>query len=160
MSARKKWWLISSGFLGFLIVMAALAFVYIHFRAANHRSAIPEHIINTVSFPVYAPDRELPGFILDEASTSATSQVVTYNYTYDDTKKLIISIQPMSSDIDPNQFRPTKEFTTTIGKAYIVDLDSRTTAAVVTDESFILINAPSGIAVDAMEQFINSLRKS
>lgn len=123
-----------------------------------HQSPIPKEIRSAVSFPLYYPKKLLPGMTLNKDSFSATSEVVTFNFNYDSgKKKLIVSEQPLSG-IDPDTFNPTKKFTTGIGTAYLVDLEDRTTAAVIADKSWLLINAPQKMGVDDMEQFINSLR--
>ena len=121
-------------------------------------SPFPPEIVSRATFPLYFPEQTPVGLMLDTHSFSSTSQVVTYNYIYEGSKRLIVSIQPLKG-VDTDQFNATNKFTTHIGTAYVVDLDSRTTAAVVGQKSLVLINAPQKIAVDTMNQFINNLRQ-
>jgi hypothetical protein len=112
----------------------------------------------SVTFPIYYPSDPPFGFSLIEASLSHTSQVVMYSYSYDKTKKINVSVQPRDSRLDTSQFKPTSEFTTYIGRAYVVDLEERTSAAVMGETSWALVNAPDKIAVSRLQDFIDSLR--
>ena len=82
-----------------------------------------------------------------------------FSFTYDGSKNLAVTEQAMPSNFDAGSFNPTSKFTTTIGTAYEVDLDTRTTAAIVTDRTLLLINAPDKISVDTLNQFINALKQ-
>jgi len=109
-------------------------------------------------FPLYyARSGSTQTFQFEPDSISATNQVVLYSYRYDQGKTLAVSVQPIGN-LNVDQFNPTSDFTTTVGHAYIVDIASRTTAAVVGSKSWALINAPDKISVSELTQFINSLR--
>jgi hypothetical protein len=139
-------------------VLAAGAIWYL--RENTAAVGIPHSLTREVNFPLYLPHHPPTGFKLKDNSFDATAQVFTYSYMYQDTKTIAVSIQPISDDISTTSFHPTKSFTTAIGKAYLVNLDIRTTAAIITDKSFILINAPDPIPMAAMEDFVNSFRPS
>ena len=111
-----------------------------------------------VAFPLFYPSQLPNGMKLDRTQFGYTKDVVTTSYTYDNNKRLVISMQPKGTKFDPSTFEPTSEFTTSLGRAYVADLPIRTTAAVVGEHSWALINAPERIAVDQLTTFINGLR--
>ncbi|MET0779381.1 MAG: hypothetical protein ABWY71_00955 [Candidatus Saccharimonadales bacterium] len=112
----------------------------------------------TVSFPIYYSKKLPTGLSLDKKSLSSATNVVIYSFTYEKgAKRLSLSVQPLDASLDTTTFRPTSEFSTHIGRAYIVDLDDRTSAAVVGDKSWVLISAPNKIADDTLKDLINSL---
>jgi hypothetical protein len=133
-------------------------FVAVWWHGQASESPFPKDIRQSVSFPLYYPQKLPPTFRLNQSSFSSTPQVVTYSFTYEGSKQLVVSIQPTAGGVDPNTFNPNDKFTTSIGTAYLVDMDDRTTAAVMGDKSWLLINAPQKISVDTLKQFINALR--
>lgn len=129
-----------------------------HQRANNAAATqLPSAAVQKTSFSVYAPLTPPAGFTLNRSSVSSTNQAFVYSYTYDKNKQLVITTQQLPPHFDTTQFNPDKTVQTNIGTAYMVDLDARTTAAVVTNKSLIFINAPSKISEDVLEQFINTM---
>ncbi|HEV7453796.1 MAG TPA: hypothetical protein VGO07_00895, partial [Candidatus Saccharimonadales bacterium] len=80
-----------------------------------------------------------------------------YSYLYDHGKRATISVQPHSANFSTDQFKPTLDFTSHIGRAYVVDLEDRSSAAIVGEKSWVLINAPNKMAADVLQNLINSL---
>jgi hypothetical protein len=157
-SSRRR---LRGALLGLVMVAALSAAGVVALRASDGAAKIPPEIRlaqNAVTFPLYLPEELPKGFSLDAGSVSVGAQVVLYGYRYDKHKRVSISVQKRDDSFTTDQFRPTSEFTTHIGRVYLVDLEDRTTAAVVGKESWALINAPDRMAVDTMREFINSLR--
>jgi hypothetical protein len=96
---------------------------------------------------------------IDEKSFSATDQVATYQVTYDNSKTLYVSIQARDASIDPENYPGDESFSSSIGKAIIIDRPDRTTAAIFAEKSWLLINAPQKIDSEQLHYFINSLRR-
>lgn len=140
-----------------VFVLSAIGIIALHLRAPAP-SFFPARIKQSVDFPLYYPQDPPAGLTLDKTSFSSTDQVVLYDYIYSGSKRLIVSIQPRTNGVDPSSFNPTKQFTTSIGEAYLVSLDTRTTAAIMGDKSWVLINAPDVIDTDTLTAFINSLK--
>lgn len=144
---------------GCVVVTAILVLASIWYtRAAT--VGIPRNLTERFDFPLYFPDNPPTEFKFTQDSFSSTpdNSVLTYAFTYND-KPIAVSVQRLINEISASGFKATEEFTSPIGKAYITDIQSfRTTAAVTTDKSFILINAPGQIPRDTMKHFINSLR--
>src|SRR5688572_26511517 len=151
---RLKYVMILAGVIGVLLAGAIIFF----FTHTPGPPAAFTQLQRAVNFPVYYPTRPPAGLSLDSASFSNTSRVALYSYTYDGDKRIHFSIQPRTPALDPAQFRPTSEVTTHIGRAYIVDLEDRITAAVVGEKSWLLINAPDKIPLDTFRELIDSLR--
>lgn len=143
---------------GGIVVLAAVVGVlwWLAQDAQSVRGTL-QSIHSRVGFRLYYPAQLASGFRFNRETVSVTSEVVSYVITYDGKKTLIVSTQPKSAGFDESKFNPTSDFTTTIGHAYIADLPDRTTAAVVGEQSWVLINAPEKIAVDQLTTFINSL---
>lgn len=151
--SRKGRWL--SG--GAIVLAGMIALVLVR---TNAPQAPPEFLQaqRTASFTLYYPQTLPTGFSLDRKSISSGSHAVLYSCTYNKHQKVSISIQARGPGFTTDSFRPTNEFTTRIGRAYLVDLEDRTTAAVVGPDSWVLINAPNSIPAGDMERLIDSLR--
>jgi len=140
-----------------LIVLAAAAILWIsHDDAALQ---IPSNIRSSAHFPLYISAHPPQGFTLDKQSFSSTSQVVIFSYSYNRTAKVVVSIQASQKDIDPDRFNPTATFNTPIGMAYLAAVSPRVSVAIISSQSFVLVNAESGISTDLMRQFVSSLQK-
>lgn len=110
-----------------------------------------------VEFPLFYPSQLSGTMKLDRTKFGFTKEVVTTTYTYEGNKHLVVSMQARAKSFDASTFQPTSEFTASIGRAYLADLPTRTTAAVVGEKSWVLINAPDKIAIDQLTAFINAL---
>lgn len=149
--------LVGLGGLMMSVILAAGAIIYI--RQYTALAGLPREQYQDLSFPVYFPVRP-PGFKLDPGSINSRSFVLSYKFTYDSGAPVLVSISPLDPKLDTNTFRPTREITTKIGKGYLVEYDERTTIAIPTEKSFVLINAPEKIPAFAIEQFASSLRQA
>jgi len=152
---KRIWWL---GGGTILVIGVAIGVIVVTQHHKQPPTAPPALITAqaSVDFPLYYATNK-GTFQLAQQSVSVADQVVVCSYQYDHGKTLAVSMQPIGN-LDVNQFNPTSDFTTAIGHAYLVDLENRTTAAVVGSKSWTLINAPSKISVGELMQFINSLR--
>lgn len=144
---------------GVIFALILIAGVIIFVTTRPQPSPIPKAVASKVAFPLYFPEKSPIGMRLDENSFTANSDALVYSFRSNDNKQLVVTIQAKPKGFDTSEFRPTKEFSTYIGRAYVVDLESRTTGAVVNDESLIFVNAPEGLPVDQIEDFIDSLRR-
>lgn len=141
-----------------LIVAALLtAVAIVYYRFQSPALTLPRDTYAHLDFPVYFPTSPPANFSFDESSVNSTSQVLVYAFKFRDDKPVSVSIQPLDPQLDISSFRPTREINTTIGQGYLVEYDTRTTVAIVTDKSFVLINSPDGVPSGAIEQFANSL---
>jgi hypothetical protein len=143
----------------FILLAALAAGAMIYWRQHNiPASQLPPSRYKDLSFPVYFPQKLPDGFTLDKNSIDSQPNVLVYKYTYDNGDPLFISIQPLDPQLDINSFKPTREIGTSIGKGYLVEYEDRTTVAIVTPKTLVLLNAPEKIPGVAIEQFAASLR--
>jgi hypothetical protein len=158
-TSKKKLFRKSNLVVGSVILALLLAAGTLFVINRQQTSPIPEAFASKVSFPLYFPEELPAGLWLDESSFAANSDALVYSFSNSDEKRLVVTIQAKPKAFDVSAFRPTKEFATYIGRAYLVDLESRTTGAIVNDESLIFVNAPDGLPMDQLEKFVNSLRR-
>jgi hypothetical protein len=157
-SLRRKVYILVGCVLALVVLAATTLWLT---RSKQTPSGIPQETISRFDFPLYFP-QPIPDefkFIENSFAASPDNSVLTYNFTYYD-KPIAVSVQPMTG-ISTDEFKATEEFVTPIGRAYIADIQEfRTTAAVTTDKSFVLVNAPGQIPRDAMKEFVGSLRQA
>lgn len=127
-------------------------------------SPIPKNIRQSVSFPLYYPKTLPPTFKLNKGSFASSGQVVTYSFSFtgSDAKSynLAVTIEPAVPNLTSTaNFNPSDQFITNIGSVYLVELETRTSAAIVTSKSTVFLNTTGGISQDNLKQFINSLTK-
>jgi hypothetical protein len=152
---NKKMPLLIGGAIALLVLTAGALFVAV----LGESRPIPKEYADKVSFPLYYPDKLPAGFARDTGVMSANSEALVYGFRDQEGKRLVVTIQARPAGLSVNDFNPTKEFGTHIGRAYVVDLDGRSTAAIVNDTSLVVVNAPEGIALSSLETFVNSLRR-
>ena len=146
---------------GVLLVIIILGVTSIIWLAPRLSSGPPKALIDaqkTVSFPLFYAHKTPKGFTFNADMVSATSQAAIYSYSYDHGKRLAMSVQPPTSDIDATSLRSTSQFTTTIGRVYVLDFNDRTGAVITGDKSWVILNAPDKIATDDLRDFIDSLQ--
>jgi hypothetical protein len=141
-----------------LVVVALFAIVAVwYYKFQSPAIQLPRSAYSHLNFPVYFPVSPPANFTFDESSVSSTPQVLVYAFKFRGDKSVSVSIQPLDPKLDISSFRPTREINSAIGQGYLVEYDTRTTVAIVTDKSFVLINSPEGVPSSAMEQFANTL---
>jgi hypothetical protein len=160
--SRRRRWIIPAASLAICVLVTGIAVISLLYvknsqPASSQPFASAQKLAATT--PVYVPQDPPKEFQPDAQSFSYTAGVVTYQYLYQGKQPVAVSIQQRPGSIDPSEFNPTKEFSTTIGKAYLTEVEPRVSAAVLNDETFMLINAPEGVPASQMELFVNSLRK-
>ena len=126
-----------------IILVLVVAATYLVYQMRNPH--IPPRLLaaqKAVDFPLYYPNKLPAGYKLEESSITYTKHVAVYSFTYEHGKHIAFSVQPKAAGFSTDSFNPTSEFTSYIGRAYLVDLDDRSSAAVDSDTSWLLINDP------------------
>lgn len=142
-----------------LVVVALLAIAAIaYYKFQPPAIKLPRDTYAHLDFPVYFPVSPPANFSFDESSVNSTPQVLVYAFKFRGDKHVSVSIQPLDPQLDISSFRPTREINPAIGQGYLVEYDTRTTVAIVTDKSLVLINSPDGIPSGVVEDFANSLK--
>jgi hypothetical protein len=123
----------------------------------SHKPALPKILVSSLSFPVYFP-KPLPNNLNFSAnSASVQANVLTFSLKDNHDKKVLVTQQARPNDFDFSRLSGNDEFTTPEGKAYIVDNDLRTTGSLVTDKTWVILNAPGKIDTDTLRQLIKNL---
>lgn len=124
----------------------------------NQTQVLAAATYESLSFPVYFPTPLPSGVSLRPGSVSSTGAVYTYVLDTAPRSFVYVSIQPVAYEV-VTSFRADQEFQTYLGRAYIVSRDSgKTSAAIVTDKTMILMNAPGGVAESQLRHIIDAMR--
>lgn len=145
-------------FVGLMVLIASASLAIYYLRPQSIPVELPREAYQNLTFPVYFPENPPPRFVLDTSSVSSRQNVLSYKYDYEGNRPVSVSVQPLDTQLDVGGFKPTREITTNIGKGYLVEFDERTTIAITTAKSLVLINAPEKIPANDIEQFASSLR--
>lgn len=152
----RRRFLITGSCVVLVVALATIGVIYFHARVTS--AGLPPATYNRLSFPIYFPKHLPPDFALDKRSISSTPSVLTYKYDYKGSRPVFVSIQPLDPQLDTSSFRPTREIDTSIGHGYLVEYEERTTIAILTSKTLVLINAPQKIPGAAIEQFADDLQ--
>lgn len=150
------------------VAIAILAVLVI--ARKNHTPAppavVPQHIAQSVSFPVYYPDpQELPSeFMLDRGSFSAANQAVVYSVVYDTNKTIAFTVQEKPSENDlktfyVNQLPLRNEIKVPAGTAAVGVLNNQTLVSLPTNENaWLLITAPLDVNQDHLQELLGAIK--
>lgn len=149
--------------IGLGAVVVALGVMWYTWQTSQHANDLPSYVASEVSFRLYQPHALPSGFALDKKSFGITSQVVTFVLTYDSGKKLLVSEQPKPQDFDFTNFygqklTGTKQIAMPTGAATIGVYNGSGLASIVTDQTWVLIRAPSGINAATFESIVRNLQ--
>lgn len=117
-------------------------------------NSVPQSVINSVNFPVYYPASLPSGYQFNGAEAQGT--IVNLFYSFDGSKQLIITQQPKPVLIE--EVTKTKEFSTTIGEAYLANLNGRTVGFVRTEKTLIILTSASEFISSDIEQLMLNLQ--
>lgn len=123
----------------------------------------PADLRSAVSFPLYFPS-ELPGgFRVDQEPARFGAGVVTFSISYGKDSKLVVSEQKKPSDFDfgkfyKEKFEVRRQTDVTGGQLAIGKLNNQTACSLLTDQTWIIANAPSGINDDMLTDLCEHLR--
>jgi hypothetical protein len=94
-----------------------------------------------VTFNIVAPRETPAGFYIDKSSSKAEAGNLTLVYKDATDRRVVLSEQPTPQGFDAGRFVPEKEFTTTQGKAYIVQFNGRMTGILVSNGTLAYITS-------------------
>jgi hypothetical protein len=101
---------------------------------------------------------------LNPASFDATSQVVTFSFSYNNGKKLIFTEQPKPDGFDfdnfyDEQLTNKRAIDSSLGSAIIGLFEGSSFASIVTDKTWVMTRAPSGMDASSLIHIISSLQE-
>lgn len=132
---------------------------------ASGGSQIPSSVAKTVSYPLFDVDGSPNGYSVKHGSYTATAQVLAFSLTDKAGKTIYISEQPKPvkfdfDDFHKQQIAGPKEILTPIGPAVIGIYGDKAISSIVTDKTWILINASPEVSANDLEQVSKSLSPS
>jgi hypothetical protein len=108
-------------------------------------------------FPVYYPTDLPTGFMLSEDSIGSNGGIVYYNFSYGNDDKLVITQQAKPTLTE--EVIKTYEFNTSLGKAYIANLNGNTAGFVIANNTLVILNTSDKIETNDLQQIMVGLQK-
>ena len=138
-----------------LLVVSVIGYV-VWPRAENDLGSALQPIAQKMAFPIYYPSPLPSGYVFKPTSLSVSSGIVVFALQ-NGKASIAFTEQAKPLSFDFNQLSGTDEFRTPLGQAYILDFQSRTTGSVVTNKTWIVVNAMPAIGADKMREILNTL---
>lgn len=141
-----------------ILVIGVLALL--HPRASSAKPDFPAATIRQISgfkFYYFKPGFSTD-FKLDQNSIHYQSGVLIFSMKNPAGKTLAFTEQASPPHFEADMLQTDKQFNTEYGQAFVTDQADRTSGALITqDNTWIIINAPSPIGADTMQQLLNAL---
>jgi hypothetical protein len=117
----------------------------------------------STSWPLYYPETLPKGFKFQKQSVKQSDAVVIYTLLYEKDKKLFVSAVPKPAGVQFSDFYNRVlsnkiAVLSTQGTAVMGSVNHQLVASLVTDKSWITMNAPSGIDTTALQSLLTSLK--
>ncbi len=145
--------LVAGGIVGFLISS------HLSKKSENSLSKVSENpllnIKRSVNFPLYYPNQLPDNFYLDKNSVKKQEETVFYSYSYNGTT-IVVTQQTKPPLME--QVKKTKDLETSIGKAYIADLEGKVVGFIVTDKTLVIISNANKNDAEALEEFMKAFK--
>lgn len=107
------------------------------------------------NFPLYYSTKLPAGFTPDVTTLQASIDLVSFSYNFAG-GTIIATQQPRPRDIE--EVPKTREFKTSIGPAYIADLNGHTTGFAQSDKTLIILSSGDKVSADQLQQMLMSLK--
>ncbi len=114
----------------------------------------------TISFPLLFPEKLPSGYKLELSQMNGSKGVVVYSIASNAQDLLVVTEQAYPKDFDDGSLKGNEEFTTDLGKAYIVTFEDRTTATLIAGQTWVLINYPGRIDTEDMKTILRGFVKT
>jgi hypothetical protein len=144
-----------------ILVLGGSVIFYISTHARNTKTADLKTAFtkysSSLAFPVIYPAKLPDKFYVTEDEIKNTNGIITFSIQYYPKKQAAVTVQEIPQDFDTGTLSGNQEFTTPLGKAYIVDTDTRTTGSLVTEKAWVIINAPEKMGTEDLKYILNNL---
>lgn len=156
-------WALAGGLVSAVIVITGGFILFRHYtdKQSSSSSSVSENplasIKTEVSFPLYYPDELPEGFELNTSPVSSQSGIVNFSYAYAGNRSMIVTEQPRPPIME--QVQKTKTFKTSVGEAYIADLNGHKTGFIVSDKTLVILSNIDDSYVDQLVQLMSSMKK-
>ena len=165
MVSEERHGLSTSSKIFFATGLTAVLIISLGFLAwGKHRSnlsnnSLPPSVIRQIdSFrPYYLQPTYPTDFTLQQNTVKYAFGVLVFSLHNSTGKTLSVTEEATPSQYDPSTLHTTKQFNTEYGQAYITDSTDRTTGSLFTsDKTWVIVNAPSPVGSDFMQQFLEA----
>jgi hypothetical protein len=138
-----------------LFLGGALSLLFLHSRGPNHNDGEElKQLLPAVNYTIYYPTEDLSYNLLPN-SVSYQRGIVSYIYKYGkDT--INITEQPKPPVIE--QVTKTDKFSTTIGQAYLADLNGKTAGFIDADKTLVILTSSSNNS-DKLRKIMENFQK-
>lgn len=148
--------------IGIVALLLCFSVLFVLWRSQTS-NPIPIAVQESVTYPLYYPTELPPGYQIDQFSFQANNQVVLYSLTKQGSPSIAVSIQarPNGFDFDDfnnKQLRGSKAIANDAGDGLVGLYADRILGSLLTDKSWVLVNAPSKVPAKDIEMVMESLR--
>jgi hypothetical protein len=147
-----------------LTISGGLLLLFIGGLVWSNRStdSIPASIRKSVDYSLYQPGWLPPKAYIQRGTFRATAGIVTFFITYDGNRQLAVTEQAKPAQFDFAHFYQTqidgqKVVQTPIGRAVLGTFTGNSLASVTSDQTWVMLSAPDGIAATDLEHIVKSL---
>jgi hypothetical protein len=151
------------GISGVLLLCFATVGLLIAIRGDEH-SSVPPGVQEASSFQLYHPTWLPAGYAMNTESYDITSQVVTFSARLG-RQSLLFSEQARPEGFNfetfyEDQMTKKRFVQTSTGRAVIGEFEGVQSASLVAGQTWLLIRAPSGLAIGDFEQLLKGVKKA
>lgn len=151
-------------FIGVGIILALIAAGMTWYFVRPPSSPIPKNISETVIFPLFYPTKLPTGYVINKTSFHSDNQVVLYSLTKSGAPNIVITVQSKPngfdfSDFKDKQLRSSKSIANDAGDTVVGLYADRIVGSLLSDKSWVLVNAPSKVSAKDIETVMKSLRQ-
>lgn len=136
--------------------------------ALMHRSNWPDPqlvaVAKAAAYPIYFPSQLPKGFSDTASSVTNSNGVFIYALTYDGNKKLYVSAVPKPTGVQFDDFynrilTNKQNVQNTAGTAVIGNANNQPVGSLVTDKTWVTMNAPKGLDTPRLQTLVSSLKQ-
>ena len=144
-----------------VVVVVALPLAWFFMQRANTTTSRYDAPIDTatekqIGFTLYYPRNFPQDFSYKPGSLNVQSTAVVFTLEAPNGDQLQVTEQPRPPLTE--ELTKTKQFDTPVGKAYISELDNRTTGIINTQNTLIIVNAPGKINTDTLQHVLSAFK--
>lgn len=161
---RKAWKLPVIILLATLCLVGSITAYFATFKKESWPATELIKGMTSVDYPIYYPSTLPKGFSYEKDSFKPSDIATIYILNYDNGKKLFISNQAVPKEIVFKDFydrllENKADVTSSQGKAVTGQIDNTPVGSLVTDKTWVIVRAPSGVEGSVLTDIMSSLRK-
>jgi hypothetical protein len=140
---------------GAVVVLLAVGGILV---LTNKSDPVPQNIRSQVHFPILYPKTLPAGYGIDSKTMNVAAGVLVFSIRAIQNTTLSVSEQARPANFDFTQLTGDVQFQTTYGNAIVKVNGEKTTASLVTDKTWLLLNSTGPVATKDIEALLNSFQ--